>query len=172
MDIITLIKNYFSKKPQIKPKDSFEIYRTDSHKYQDFIGDHKLPDYWFDTETFFFYIVDYLKEPIGYFAFRIDKNEFIGKVQQVYITEPQRDRNFGTILVMFMENIAQQLNIKEMYVFDRCESFWEKMGYTKTENISQAVLNISYQEDDEKKDGFMSKSLLIPDFKERLNENG
>jgi hypothetical protein len=59
-----------------------------------------------------------------------------------------------------MEKLAKDLGTEKMYVFDKCEEFWAKMGYTKTEDISSELIEISYDEDDSNRNnGFMVKKL-------------
>lgn len=120
----------------------------------------EIPEYWLDTIYFQFYMVTLNEIDVGYFAFRMHKKELIAKVQQVHVTEREREKGLGRIIVYHMEKLAKDLGTEKMYVFDKCEEFWTKMGYTKTEDITPELIEISYKEDDNDRNyGFMVKNL-------------
>lgn len=140
--------------------ENLGFYQIDPVKYSKVSG-NEVPEHWLDTDHFKLYMVTLNEMDVGYFAFRIHENKPIAKVQQVHIIEKERGNGLGRIAVYHMESLAKKLGIEEIYAFDRCEEFWTKMGYTKTENISSELLEISYteDEDEEKEDGFMVKNL-------------
>jgi N-acetylglutamate synthase-like GNAT family acetyltransferase len=123
------------------------------------IGDEH-PEYWYDTDHYQLWMMTLEEIDIGYFAFRMHEEQPIAKIQQVHIAEREREKGLGRIIVGHMEKLAKKLDVERIYAFDRCEEFWAKMGYVKTEDISSELIEISYKKNDkEREDGFMVKNL-------------